>query len=199
MTPSEAGKLGAIESAKHWAKVKEANESSYNQSPKLCKHCSRPLSYDDFKRKKVFCNSSCSATFNNLAKEKKKIYYSCIHCNKLSEQRSGKRNKYCSTKCQQEFQTNLKIVESIASAKTMKKFLISKYGNKCWKCNITEWNGTTLVMELEHIDGNSSNNQIENLSLLCPNCHSQTPTYKAKNKGKGRHYRRVRYKEGKSF
>jgi 5-methylcytosine-specific restriction endonuclease McrA len=54
-------------------------------------------------------------------------------------------------------------------------------------------------MELEHIDGNSENNSLDNLSIICPNCHSQTPTYKGANKGKGRHYRRVRYSQGKSF
>lgn len=41
-------------------------------------------------------------------------------------------------------------------------------------------------VELEHIDGNSSNNNLSNLILLCPNCHSCTPTYKSKNRGKGR-------------
>ena len=54
-------------------------------------------------------------------------------------------------------------------------------------------------MELEHNDGNSQNNSLDNLSLICPNCHSQTPTYKGANKGNGRHYRRVRYAEGKSY
>ena len=54
-------------------------------------------------------------------------------------------------------------------------------------------------MELEHKDGNSSNNSLDNVCLLCPNCHSQTDTYKNKNKGNGRHYRRLRYSEGKSY
>ena len=50
-------------------------------------------------------------------------------------------------------------------------------------------------LELEHIDGNAYNNSESNLSLLCPNCHSQTPTYKAKNKGNGRVERRERAKK----
>ena len=66
-------------------------------------------------------------------------------------------------------------------------------------CGITEWNNKKIVLELEHKDGNSENNDLVNLELLCPNCHSQTPTYKAKNKGKGRHSRRERYKDGKSY
>jgi 5-methylcytosine-specific restriction endonuclease McrA len=54
-------------------------------------------------------------------------------------------------------------------------------------------------MDLEHIDGNSLNNNLENLSLICPNCHSQTATYKGANKGNGRYYRKIRYQEGKSY
>ncbi len=39
----------------------------------------------------------------------------------------------------------------------------------------------------------------ENLSLICSNCDANLPTYKSKNKGNGRHYRRIKYKEGKSY
>ena len=53
--------------------------------------------------------------------------------------------------------------------------------NKCSVCNIEEWNGKELNMELDHIDGIRSNHKIENLRMLCPNCHSQTETYRAKN------------------
>ena len=52
---------------------------------------------------------------------------------------------------------------------------------------------------MEHLDGNSENNNLDNLSLLCCNCHAQTDTYKVKNLGKGRFSRRQRYKEGKSY
>lgn len=45
-------------------------------------------------------------------------------------------------------------------------------------CAITnEWNGKKLVLHLDHVDGDPDNNLAENLVLLCPNCHSQTPTY----------------------
>ena len=56
-----------------------------------------------------------------------------------------------------------------------------------------------VPIELDHIDGNSENNSLENLRILCPNCHSLTPTYKSSNKGKGRKYRRERYNIGKSY
>jgi len=53
---------------------------------------------------------------------------------------------------------------------------------KCYSCNLTEWLNNPIPLELEHIDGNSSNNKLDNLTLLCPNCHSLTPTFRRKNK-----------------
>lgn len=52
----------------------------------------------------------------------------------------------------------------------------------CNKCKNTEWLGNPIPLELEHIDGNSCNHRLENLELLCPNCHATTSTYRGKNK-----------------
>lgn len=53
---------------------------------------------------------------------------------------------------------------------------------KCSKCgNVGEWFGEKLVLELDHIDGINNNHTLSNLRFLCPNCHSQTKTYKGKN------------------
>jgi hypothetical protein len=49
--------------------------------------------------------------------------------------------------------------------------------NKCEECHITDWNGKSLNMQLDHIDGNPHNHLLENLKMLCPNCHSQTETF----------------------
>ena len=54
--------------------------------------------------------------------------------------------------------------------------------NKCEMCGITEWQGKLLSMQLDHIDGNSHNHILDNLRLVCPNCHSQTDTYCGRNK-----------------
>jgi len=51
---------------------------------------------------------------------------------------------------------------------------------KCGECGITEWLGQPLSFELDHLDGDNSNHRRENLMLKCPNCHSQTPTYRNK-------------------
>lgn len=53
--------------------------------------------------------------------------------------------------------------------------------NKCLECGIQSWNGKPLSLQLDHINGNRTDNRITNLRILCPNCHSQTETYAGKN------------------
>lgn len=52
--------------------------------------------------------------------------------------------------------------------------------NKCEICGISEWNGKPISCQLHHIDGNNKNNNIDNLQILCPNCHSQTENFRNK-------------------
>ena len=52
---------------------------------------------------------------------------------------------------------------------------------KCEECGISEWNGKRIGLELDHISGVRSDNSLENLRLLCPNCHSQTHTFRGRN------------------
>ena len=54
--------------------------------------------------------------------------------------------------------------------------------NKCSICGIESWNNKQIQLELDHIDGNRINHEFNNLRLLCPNCHSQTDTYRSKNR-----------------
>lgn len=130
----------------------------------------------------------------------------CINCGKnhFVQNRFSSRSKYCSIKCQHEFSRKEKIKDWLENGivpykRQIKRYLVDTLGNKCYICNIGEWNGKPLVLDLEHKDGNSENNSLENLALICPNCHSQTPTFKGRNKGNGRFARRQRYAEGKSY
>ena len=59
-----------------------------------------------------------------------------------------------------------------------------KKEQKCEKCGLTEWMGKPIVLQLDHINGDNRDNRIENLRLLCPNCHSQTETFCRKNRKK---------------
>jgi hypothetical protein len=60
--------------------------------------------------------------------------------------------------------------------------VFEEQNNCCNKCGLSEWRGFKISLELEHKDGNSSNNSRENLEGLCPNCHSITDTWRGRNK-----------------
>ena len=63
---------------------------------------------------------------------------------------------------------------------TIKKWIKQEREHKCEECGTKEWNGKRLPMEVHHIDGNITNNDINNLKVVCPNCHSLTPTWRRK-------------------
>ena len=75
-----------------------------------------------------------------------------------------------------------------ATSQWIKWWLIKQRGESCWTCGWNERNCHTgnIPIELNHIDGDFTNNVIENLELLCPNCHALTDSYKGANKKVGR-------------
>jgi len=128
--------------------------------------------------------------------------FECLHCGTENKWSHATKNKFCNISCQHSFQHNELISSWKATGKLSKgpvKRYLAEQVSGCWQCGIKEWNNKSIVLELEHKDGNSENNVEDNLSLLCPNCHSQTDTYKGKNKGNGRHSRMKRYYEGQRF
>ena len=125
----------------------------------------------------------------------------CLYCAEKLLKRS--QTKYCNATCQNNLSYELYIerwkqgLETGSMAiycvsKHVKRYIREKYNNKCAICGWCEINKTSgkIPLELEHIDGIWDNNKEENLILLCPNCHSLTPTYKGANKGKGRSNRK---------
>lgn len=54
--------------------------------------------------------------------------------------------------------------------------------DKCSLCGISEWLGKRLGIELDHVDGCRTNHKLSNLRMICPNCHSQTKTYRSRNR-----------------
>ncbi len=56
--------------------------------------------------------------------------------------------------------------------------VLAEQNDTCLRCEINEWMGEQLVLELDHINGDHNDNQRDNLRYLCLNCHSLTPTYR---------------------
>jgi 5-methylcytosine-specific restriction endonuclease McrA len=54
--------------------------------------------------------------------------------------------------------------------------------NQCDECGLTEWRGKALIVHIDHVNGVRDDHRLENLRMLCPNCHSQTDTYGARDK-----------------
>ena len=130
-----------------------------------------------------FCSSRCAVIFNN--RNRPKITSICIQCGKISIGWKAS-HKYCSKKCESIYrwsgkETEEKMKLGLLSPGASKRYMHTKYKN-CSICNIgLEWNGKPLVLQVDHIDGNSDNNRLENLRLICPNCHTQTPTFCQRN------------------
>ena len=117
---------------------------------------------------------------------------------------------YCSNKCQRASDRIVNTQVWLESGRAgfagthpdhyIRLYLLEDQSACCAICGqANTWLGAPLVFVLDHIDGDASNNSRENLRLVCPNCDSQLPTFKARNFGKGRQYRRQRYADGKSF
>lgn len=130
---------------------------------------------------------------------KKKITHEniiCLNCGCTTKYHKGK--KFCSSKCSSEYlhkkayenflkNDNNKYNNGGYIAKNFKDFILKEQNNICLICGQKPiWMNKDLVFVLDHIDGDASNNNRNNLRLICPNCDSQTNTFKSKTKNSKR-------------
>ncbi|CAB4143293.1 HNHc domain containing protein [uncultured Caudovirales phage] len=138
---------------------------------------------------KKFCNSSCAATYNNQRKPKRseesrnRTRVAMIAVGPMSaEARAKAVQTYTDSRLRYLFQTPF---EELAY-QTKRVRVIIEQGGVCAHCGISEWRGQPVCFEMDHIDGDNTNNARENLEILCPNCHSNTPTWKGRKANRNR-------------
>jgi len=131
-------------------------------------------------------------TFNKGVKRK-----TCIVCGKPIS-----RGLFCSNECHNKHRDSEKTERWLNGENFLRgasqvpnfirRYLFAKYGNKCQFCGWDKKNEytNTIPLEIHHIDGDCTNNKIENLQLLCPNCHSLTNTNGSLNKNSKRFHRK---------
>lgn len=147
-----------------------------------------------------FCSRSCAVKTNNRLHPKRASSRvknrCCLYCGDILVRRQ---EKYCNASHQQTYQREIILKDWLDGGNpqgtelpdVIRDFLLKESYYRCTQCG---WSGTNPVtrrttLNIDHEDGDSTNNLRSNLRVLCPNCHSQTPTYGALNKGSGRKYR----------
>ena len=186
---------------------------------KTCLQCSKDFDATQNRRKK-FCNHSCAASFTNKDIVRNTITNSktleaistkeCIQCKIQLDEINQRYSKYCSRSCSSLHKKEKTIQKwkkdpNSATRKDgglslpVREYLLAEAGYKCSKCDWDKRNPFSQkpALEINHIDGDSSNNYPENLEVLCPNCHSLTKNYKALNKKSSRTDRRTKYYQAK--
>jgi 5-methylcytosine-specific restriction endonuclease McrA len=203
MDRSEAGKKG-YEKTKHILQKQRDEKSretreNYEDRPKFCLFCRTQIPYEG--RRGKFCNKSCAASYNNAG-----VNRHADHLSELPSCSCGKprrrQNKYCDDCIEKRVYNKYLTLEETRDDRVRKRIIVEERGNQCQVCGIVDWMGKPIKLELDHIDGNTDNNLRENLRLICPNCHSQTETYKGANTGKNssrQKMRRKRYAKGQTY
>ncbi len=120
----------------------------------------------------------------------------CKYCGEIIKKKA---NKFCSFTCMGKYeksQTKLYYEDCVkndinitnyGNIHTFKSYILEEQKNRCEIChNDSTWNDKELVLVLDHIDGDASNNKRPNLRCICPNCDSQLDTYKRRNKNSAR-------------
>jgi predicted RNA-binding Zn-ribbon protein involved in translation (DUF1610 family) len=175
-------------------KIKE----KYYQNPKLCKVCKSVIFFE--KKFNSHCSMSCASVTRNKGVRRHGNPQQSIDC-LICGNKTKPGRRYCSQSCAGKtnvFDVNAWLNGEIDGGnangckKPVKNYLLKEANYQCSKCGWNKINSVTnkTPLEINHIDGDSLNNVVSNLEVLCPNCHSLTPNFRALNKNSSRAYRR---------
>ena len=181
-----------INSGASYLQIGEMYGVSFNAVKKAARKLGIPLK----PRRKI----SDKEHFN---KGRKRVIRVCANCGKELS-RNGTYQKYCSVKCQHEYQYKQRVKQwqenpgafnSEYMPSFIRQYMLIKSECRCENCGWGEKNKytDTIPLEIHHIDGDCTNNIEKNLQVLCPNCHSLTKTYGSLNKSSKR-YKLKEYK-----
>ena len=155
---------------------------------KLCPKCNV-----QHEKSGIYCCRSCanSRTFTSETNDKKRVANLAFFADLSSDERKARHREAMKLYDFDEHQRKVQAANrkrewskpyEEKSHSSVRKRLLHERNYTCEACGTgNEYNGKPLSLELDHKDGNSKNNKLENLRILCPNCHSQTPTHRAKN------------------
>lgn len=148
-----------------------------------------------------YCSQSCAAQVNNWKHPKRlpACIVKCFYCGDCFKAAASHRRKYCSRSCSTRARRDAYLERincwemdgsSLSSADgtlpgPVRTHLIKQAGEQCTQCGWCKKNPVTgsVILTVNHIDGNWKNNTRSNLEVLCFNCHTLTPTFGALNVG----------------
>lgn len=133
----------------------------------------------------------------------------CENCGKTYFKYQEHRGRFCSKECFVEYYKAQQVKSWLNGeyngdrrfrlSKAIKEYFMNLKGNVCEVCNkcyVNPYTGLS-ILQIHHIDGDATNNRIENLQLLCPNHHAMTENFGSRNKNSKREYRKEEYKKKK--
>jgi len=130
--------------------------------------------------REVLQNLNIVPAGGNYQTIKNKISIHNIDTSHFGGQAWNKGKKIGPKRSLEEYLSNTKTIQSW---KLKRRLLNDKiFDHKCYNCNKIQWLNQPIPLELHHIDGDNQNNNLTNLTLLCPNCHALTDNYRGKNK-----------------
>lgn len=136
-----------------------------------------------------FCSQFCAKRFSTKSRRKDTLF--CLSCGKRLR---GKSVKFCNNNCKGYYDFLIYINKWLLGLESgtvvcqevsnhVRRYLFEVHNSKCEECGwgLVHPETSKVPLQIHHVDGDCRNNKLENLKLLCPNCHVMTPNYGSRN------------------